>query len=82
MSLYNEILARKIYEEGIAAILENLIPEPEQTVEMVCYQALKQIRAILDDDSLSDPECFEQIEEIINVFEDIGSNGGSRHDFG
>lgn len=82
MSLYAEILTRKICEEGIASIIEKLIPEPEKTAEMVCYQALCQIKVILEDDSLSDSECFRQIEEIVNVFEDIGSSGGSRHDFG
>ncbi len=33
------------------------------------------------DDSLSDAECFEQIEMVICVLEEIGSNGGVRHDF-
>ena len=27
-------------------------------------------------------ECFQKIEEIIRAFEEIGSGGGIRHDFG
>ena len=50
----------------------------EAAVENVCYKALGEIREILDDDSLSDFDC---VEKIVNVFEAIGSNGGSRHDF-
>lgn len=46
-----------------------------------CYQALKAIKEIIEDDELEDEECFERIEAIVCVFESIGSNGGSRHDF-
>jgi len=50
--------------------------------EALCYQALCRIRAILDEDSLSDGECFERIEAIVMALENIGMDGGSRHDFG
>ncbi len=53
-----------------------------EVLEGECYQALKKIKAILDDDTLNDPECFHRIEKIVCVLEEIGSNGGSRHDFG
>jgi hypothetical protein len=41
---------------------------------------LKQIKAILEDDSVDDKECFMKIEEIVKVFE---ATGGVkyRHDF-
>lgn len=55
--------------------------EPEKLVEMACYQAIRQIRSILDDESLSDRECFMQIDAIVETLEDLGSDGGSRHDF-
>ena len=42
------------------------------------YQALLKIKAVISDDSLSDFDCVEQI---VNIFEDAGSDGGSRHDF-
>lgn len=43
------------------------------------FQALAAIRAILDDDTLDDFMC---VEKIVQVFEWLGSGGGSRHDFG
>lgn len=51
-------------------------------VEMESFHALVKIKSILEDDSLRDDECFQKIEEIVCVFEDLGSGCGSRHDFG
>ena len=51
-------------------------------VEGKCYKALEKIKAIIEDDSLEDNECFMKIEEIVIALEDIGSSGGCRHDFG
>ena len=53
-----------------------------QWVECRCYDALKRIRDIILDDQLSDDECFMKIEHIIMILEDLGSDGGIRHDFG
>lgn len=51
-------------------------------LDSVCYTTLKKIKEIIEDDSLEDEECFMKIEEIVCVFEELGSNGGNRHDFG
>ena len=51
-------------------------------MELECYKALRKIKAILENDALADSECFQQIEEIVCTFEELGSDGGSRHDFG
>lgn len=51
-------------------------------LEGKCYQTLKKIKAVIEDDSLEDAECFMKIEEIVSAFEEIGSDGGLRHDFG
>ena len=51
-------------------------------MEMKCYQALQEIKKILEDDELDDAECFESIEKIICVFEKLGSGINERHDFG
>ena len=51
-------------------------------VESQSYIALNKIKAIIQDDSLTDAECFYKIEEIVCVIESLGSNGGNRHDFG
>ena len=58
------------------------MPDMEELLTSECYRALQEIRDILKDDTLSDKECFEKIENIVCVFEKIGSNGGGRHDFG
>ena len=39
---------------------------------------LQRIKAVIDNDSLSDFDC---VEEIVCIFEEFGSDGGSRHDF-
>ena len=51
-------------------------------VELECYKALSKIKDVLEDDSLEDSKCFYRIEEIICVFEELGSGCGNRHDFG
>ena len=45
-----------------------------------CCRALWEIRKVLDDDSLSDPACFQKIEGIVSALETLGPGGGSRHD--
>ncbi|MEG1988716.1 MAG: hypothetical protein RR035_05960 [Oscillibacter sp.] len=54
----------------------------QEILQFSCYQALKKIKAILADGHLDDQECFRKIEEIVSVFEELGSSGGGRHDFG
>ena len=50
-------------------------------VENTCYKVLLQIKQILNDDALSDQDCFFKIEKIISTLEqnDIFCD---RHDFG
>lgn len=60
----------------------NLRIDVKEIVELTCYKALTEIKRILEDSTLDDKECFEKIEEIVCIFESLGSNGGSRHDFG
>ena len=42
---------------------------------------MQKIREILEDDSLTDADCFEKIEQILCIFEEH-CIGVSRHDFG
>jgi len=56
--------------------------DPQALVHDTAYQALNAIRIILARDDLEDPECFRRIEKIVRVFERIGSDCGTRHDFG
>ena len=75
MELYQEILLRQL-EKG------SLDLSAEKLVEMTSYQTLKRIKAIIEDDSLDDIACFHKIEKIVCAMEEIGSDGGNRHDFG
>ena len=56
--------------------------EVQKLFESECYKVLERIKAILADDSMEDKECFEKIEGIVCLYEEIGSDGGGRHDFG
>ena len=64
MDLYEGILT-KIIEKG--------------AVEMQSYYTLQKIKAVLENNSLSDFEC---IEKIVCIFEETVSGVKSRHDFG
>ena len=76
MELYEEILMHwlKTSDDRSANLTE--------IVNLISYQTLQKIKAVIEDDSLDDPECFAKIEKIICAFENIGSGGGFRHDFG
>lgn len=81
MELYKEILARALMSGEIQITFSGQKPDISKMIEGKCYKALQKIKAIIEDDSLEDKECFRKIEEIVCAFEEIGSNGGSRHDF-
>ena len=81
MELYKELLTNILAKEEINIIFPNLKMDTVKLIELEAYSALKKIKAIIQDDSLDDKECFLKIEEIICLFESLGSNGGGRHDF-
>lgn len=82
MDLAIQLLSKLLERQQIRVTFPDLTLTAQEMVEASSYQALCQIREILCDDSLSDPECFEKIERIVCLFEQMGSNCGSRHDFG
>lgn len=83
MELYQEILCRVLANEKVQVSFPELVnTDVTKIVELECYKALGKIKAILEDDALADSECFQQIEEIVCTFEELGSGGGNRHDFG
>lgn len=57
----------------------DLYDDIEGEVARESHRALCRIKAVLEDKALSDFDC---IERIVNVFENIGSDCGTRHDFG
>ena len=82
MELYKEILAKMLANEETHIIFPNLAIDVAEAVEMESYKTLQKIKTIIEDDSLCDKECFMKIEEIVRLFEALGSDGRCRHDFG
>ncbi len=80
MELFKELLIsglqNKIYEFDF--INDKTLKE---IVENQCYKALLQIKQTLEDEKLSDQDCFIKIEKILCVLEENGVFC-SRHDFG
>ena len=82
MELYQEILAKLLTQQKVEVVFPNLSENPEEMVKGECYKMLSKIKAILEDDSLTDQECFVKIEKIVCLFEEAGSGCKTRHDFG
>jgi len=76
--LYKEILAKVLVQKEIHVTFPTLQLNAKEIVEMQSYQALRKIQAIIYNDDLSDFAC---VEEIVRLFEELGSGGGTRHDF-
>lgn len=79
MELFEEILLHHLKKNQGA---QGFPADPQALGHDTAYQALNAIRIILARDDLEDPECFRRIEKIVRVFERIGSDCGTRHDFG
>ena len=80
MELYKELLIHALQGGNITVSFPDF--NLNSLLESSCYQALCKIKAVIEDDTLEDEECFNQIEQIICTFEELGSSGGFRHDFG
>ena len=80
MELYREILCHILSKTNIEISFPNM-ESPSDLFRDVCYRTLKKIKSVLEDDTLNDPECFEKIEQIMEIFEAIGSRILTRHDF-
>lgn len=84
MELYKEILLNALRNEKavIDISFPDLTIDAAKIVGSASYGALIGIQNILRNDSLNDEECFYKIEEIVRIFERLGSACGDRHDFG
>ena len=78
MELYKEILAKALSQEELHITFPNLELNANEIVETQCYWTLQKIQTIIRDDNLSDFSC---VEEIVRLFEKLGSDGGTSHDF-
>jgi len=79
MDLLKDIMIKLLENEKIQISFNNV--NLTEIVEMQCYQVLQRIKWIIENDEFSDKDCFMKIEKIVCALEDIGSNGGNRHDF-
>jgi len=77
-TFYKKLLIEALLHQGVEVTFENLAGDsPNEIVEKSCFQALQKIWAVLDDDSLQDFECIEQI---FSILEGIGARGCLRND--
>ena len=79
MEILNQMVAEKLSRGELHIVLDD---KSLKALESDCVVALSRIRAVLADDSLEDPECFERIERIVCELESLGLDCGARHDFG
>lgn len=70
-----EVLLDTVYDERQLSA-----EEMKELLSERCVQALGEIHSVLDEDT-PDEACFEKIEAIVRIFENIGADGGTRHDF-
>lgn len=82
MKLFKEILIKALENAKMEVSFSDFITCASEVVELESYNALCKIKKIIEDESLDDPECFHRIEAIVSELEALGSDGGSRHDFG
>ncbi len=82
MEFAAEVLAKLLEGKEAAVTFPQLEAPMERLIEGRAMRALKEIRDILADESLSDTNCFYKIEKIVTVFEKLGADCGNRHDFG
>lgn len=81
MDLYKEIMIKLLECSNIQVTFSNMKVNSETVLELTCYQILKKVKAVIEDDSLNDKECFNKIEKIICILEKEGIPCGDRHDF-
>ena len=54
MELSTEILAHYLSQQDIQIIFPNLQLDAKEIVQLQCYQALREIKAVIQDDTLTD----------------------------
>lgn len=82
MELYKELLTHILSQEEIKITFPDLNIDIAHIVELEAYNVLNEIKEILEDNTLDDPECFARIDAIIHTFHKRNIDIGTRHDFG
>ena len=80
MDLYKQILIRVLEKQKAEVYFPDLKSSATDIVESTCYKALSEIKAVLEDSTLEDDECFERIERIVCIFEENCGSLSYRHD--
>ncbi len=65
MDLYYDILSHSLAEELRNHVLPKMLKNSDARVELICYQALKKIKEILEDNAYTDEDCFSKIEAVL-----------------
>ena len=78
LDLLKDVIVKILEKEDMKISFPELSPDISEIIETECMRSLQKINDILGNDSFSDFEC---IEEILRVFEDMGSTSSLRHDF-
>ena len=81
MDLFKEILSHILLNKEVKVEFKNLEIDINKIIEGECYKALNNIKDIICDETLDDLDCSNKIEEIIILFEKLGIESGSQHDF-
>lgn len=76
----SEHLWAKIIGQEVLKFAKDESIDRGQQVDGAAVKLLERIKAILDDDALDDPECFGQIEAVVDAFHEAGIPT-SRHDW-
>jgi hypothetical protein len=82
MKIEEELFAQAMGEIALQylkqeEILENLL----QKMESEALQTLREIKTVLDDSSIEDPECFLRVDALVETFHAHGLKT-TRHDWG
>lgn len=79
--VFRDLLAKALGDHLIDHLLSSMAPEDILSLaESSAGTLLREIQAILDDESLDDPTCFRRIDAIVSAFHKQGV-GTTRHDF-
>ena len=82
----NDPTIKQIYAKALGDLVLSYLdtqgfPPLPDTVETRALETLSNIKAVLDDQTLDDSDCYGRIEAIVETFYSTGLST-SRHDFG
>ncbi len=79
-SVVSEALWAKTIGQEVLKYVKSRGVEMDRRVHDEAVELLEKIKAILDDDSLPDPECFRRIDAMVDAFQTAGVPT-ARHDW-